>query len=183
MTATAADPPDLTASPFVPSEVEGRPLPMTPGRYLRLRREAAGLTIQHVVLMVVPARYRSAPDDRADLRNRIALAEEDALWRPALPPLLDQLGGAFNFVPGIYWLLAVHHEDPGRPIRIPRICRSCGCTEHDACHMPVQHAGDAAATCAWVEGDRTLCTACELAGKLVAAPAPAERELETSDAA
>jgi hypothetical protein len=156
-----AAPPDLGSAPEA----------LTPGSYLKLRREAAALTIQHVVLALVPATRRSAAEDRADLRNRIMLLEEDALHRPACPSLVDKLGTVFSFVPGIYWLLLAHHDDPGGWIgRPPRICRGCGCSQHDACIEPVRDRGEAERACAWSARDSGLCTACEQLGILRAAP-------------
>lgn len=175
MTATATAPPDLREAPAGmtagAAASSPAPKPMTSGTYLRMRREAAKLTIQHVVLYLVPPTRRHADAERADLRNRLALIEGDALVACARHELVDRLGPVFSFDQGIYWLLVGIEANPERKVPVPQICRGCACTGHDAC-------SDDGQGCAWVAGDPTLCTACEKAGRGAIAPA-----LETADAA
>jgi hypothetical protein len=126
---------------------------MTPGRYMRLRREAAGLTIQHIAIVLVPASRRHADDDRAGVRRKMALLETDQLQGAAQIGLIDQLRSVFSFSDAVYWLLVGRAADPESEVPIPQICRGCGCTWTDACQ-------DGTHGCAWSPGDPNLCTVC-----------------------
>lgn len=104
--------------------------PMTPGRYLRLRRETAELGIDELPI---------------DGLSVIAI-ECDA--RPPTDMELWALGCAFRFDTTVLVSIA-------RGV-LPQVCRVCGCSELDACLEQVSVRSTA--PCAWAEPD--LCTAC-----------------------
>lgn len=110
---------------------------MTPGDYLRKRREAAGLSIEGLVERLAKAGLAG------DAVRRTQVDCESGRTRPG-DGWLRILQSAFAFDPGVY--LALFHDDAG-----VRICRGCACTENDACDEGLQ-------MCGWAAAD--LCTAC-----------------------
>lgn len=114
---------------------------MTPGTYLRLRREAAGLSIVDVA-----ARLSTEPRWAEHLRAEwIGLIEAGA---SSSFHTVVALGRAFPF--DLHVLEALVKADlgiPGAPF-LMQICRTCGCTQDDAC----------AGGCWWAEPD--LCSSC-----------------------
>lgn len=118
-------------------------LPVTPARYLRLRRLAAGLSVDAV------ARSISA-NNQAEARALVLLLETDgskARYRQTIEAFAD----AFPIDADVYLQL---RDTPAE--QHPRICRGCGCSEWDPCV-----AGDGSHTCAW-HGPAT-CSRCVLA--------------------
>lgn len=81
---------------------------MTPGRYLRLRRKAAGLELDDVLLA-----------------SDTALLAIERDLRPATDREIAQLRVQFQFDTQI--LAEISRGGA------PRMCRVCGCTENDAC--------------------------------------------------
>lgn len=123
-------------------------MPMSPGTYLRQRREAAGLSLEAVALDVGtdpawPAHERAA---------WLQLIEADGA------PIGDDVIRAlvrvkpFMFSPTVLLCLDAIHRGEQRDA--PQICRGCGCTWTDPC---IDAAG---VCCAWVADDPTLCTSC-----------------------
>jgi hypothetical protein len=98
---------------------------ITPGRYLAKRRRAAGLSIE-----ALPLPLDALQAIEADVRFRTDVELQALQW-------------SFDF--DITILIAI-----ARGI-VPRLCRSCGCSEDDAC------VGESGA-CFWIEQD--LCSAC-----------------------
>lgn len=119
---------------------------ITPGTYLRLRREANGFTIADVAAMIGTTPFV----DQEARRQWLALIEADEM--PAAPATIAALRGAFPFSIDVLHQLAEHHYGVGAPA-VPPICRICACTEWDACHDLAT--GDA---CGWAAAD--LCTLC-----------------------
>jgi hypothetical protein len=103
---------------------------MTPGRYLRLRRRAAGLRL-----------------DELPIDGTAMLAIERDLRAPTN---IEAWGLACAFPFSTVVLVSI-----GRGL-IPGLCRVCGCSEFDPCVEDV--AIGVAAPCAWVDED--LCSAC-----------------------
>lgn len=165
--------PDPT--PASPSPQFTAAAPMSPGTYLRKRREAAGLELEELALML-------GSDPQVSARTRaemIAAVERDAA--PVTEDLLRALLSA-----GTAW------NEQGRPYRVhafpfdpvvliklmdafsgvqtagctalnpkgemPRLCTSCGCSDHDPCGWRYHAAGGAETPCHWVGADR--CSAC-----------------------
>jgi hypothetical protein len=96
---------------------------VTPGRYLRLRREAAGLGLGEL-----------------PIAGTAALAIElDA--RPPTADELDALRCAIDFDHHVIAALAAGET--------PRLCRQCACSEWDPCIHDLQGGG----SCWWVEHD------------------------------
>lgn len=114
---------------------------LTPGAYMRLRREAAGLTLREAALLYAHTRAGAGV---AEMTLRDAEADVVLLGEPSL----RRLQGAFHFDAYLYLALA------GGDLPIPSICRSCGCTWAHACFSPVY------GPCAWANAEQTLCTAC-----------------------
>ncbi|SDA21735.1 hypothetical protein [Sphingomonas sp. NFR15] len=122
------------------AEQIGAPARMTPWRYLKLRRLAAGLTIERLAESITP-RGR----DRRKTVALIALLEtEGAHARNDLT--LRALANAFPFDPLVYRQLA---EEPAD--RHPRVCGTCGCSHWDPCESE-------AGCCAWTAPDQ--CSRC-----------------------
>jgi hypothetical protein len=133
--------------------------PMSPGTYMRKRREAAGFTIDQVAMLVV----RPGPTPRAThaelarIRNELAMLEGDHAGRYVR--LMGHLSLVVAFDPAIYTALAAAADGAAEPV--PSICRVCACSWSDPCLIP---AGDGSADvtpCAWTDAGGTLCTACK----------------------
>lgn len=133
---------------------------MTPGTYIRKRREAAGVSRDHLATFVptdppVPSRTRS---------EWIESIEAGAYPVPyALMMVLERL---VPFDPAVLDALALA-EASFDGVTVPPICRVCACSEYDPC-LDTQGGHDTEA-CAWAEPD--LCSFC--AGREVPAPADA----------
>jgi hypothetical protein len=135
------------------------PPAMTPGRYMRLRREARSLSIDAIATMIA-----AKPADRATVRNELHMLECGDPSPDDYRGLVESLAGLFRFDPVIYSLLVDRAHDPESELPLPAICRVCGCTWCDPCDPP----------CSWAEID--LCTAC--VGRV-----PANDRGEATDAA
>lgn len=122
---------------------------MTPALYMQKRREAAGLEVDDVAIMIGEdvGGYAAAVEQLRKLEAGEDMPAED------LKSLLRILAiEAFSFDPYLYERLQLRAEDPTTPV--PPICRGCACSWHDACRTP-------AGPCAWAEtGEQSLCTAC-----------------------
>jgi hypothetical protein len=134
---------------------------LQPGAYLRMRREAAGLTIGEAAERMVQSDYAQRSVSLWDLRLlRACLTAIEADTTVLTTHQMSVFLAAFRFDPFVYSQLALAKMvGPGlafEHIEAPQICRGCGCTEHDACR-------GFGGPCAWVPGDRTLCTACQRA--------------------
>ena len=143
---------------------------MTPGTYLRLRREAAGLTIEDLALRLrgtVPISAHS----RAEL---VGLIEQDiAVINADLVDALTDLCrvGQFRFDRHALILLIARHA--GAEIAAPEICRGCGCSWHDACGFG----------CSWAGPAHDWCSACAEQAVEAVVPARPLPHLPTSAAA
>ncbi|USU08923.1 hypothetical protein NF700_00940 [Sphingomonadaceae bacterium OTU29MARTA1] len=114
--------------------------PLTPAAYLRLRREAAGLTERRVAGMLA----RKAEDVTPAFYLVHVLETPGNVARKA--ETLESLRDVFPFDPDVYRQLATE------PAHLhPRICRGCGCSHWDPC-------GDGQDACAWATD--TACTRC-----------------------
>ncbi|MCP8891284.1 hypothetical protein [Sphingomonas faeni] len=115
--------------------------PLTPAGYIRLRREAAGLSVRTVAGMLT----RNATDAVVafDLINALETLGNTA----RRPETLEALRSIFPLDPDVYRQLTSDPADSH-----PRICRGCGCSHWDPC------TSDEHAACAWVTD--TACTAC-----------------------
>lgn len=119
---------------------------MTPGTYLRLRREASGLSVEDVAA-------RIASDPRLGERDRVEWLRQ--IERDEAPTNVDvavALAHVFRFSPNILGRLLSIAVGINGEETAPRLCRACGCSQHDACF-------DGHATCAWATDD--LCTHCQ----------------------
>lgn len=96
---------------------------MTPGRYLRLRRQAAGVNIND-----------------AGIPGVSMLAIERDLRLPAKDEI-HALAKAFDFDRVLLMTIGCGLE--------PRLCRVCACSEWDACASDLLGTG----SCHWVEHD------------------------------
>lgn len=117
---------------------------MTPGTYLRLRREAAGLTLDEVGFVT-----ETVPSVCARVRSEWIGAIEQGVVPVSIDVALAlQIAFPFDF-DVLVKLCALQ----ARLIdRAPPLCAACGCSEQDACV-----AGDAG-PCAWI--GPALCSAC-----------------------
>jgi hypothetical protein len=94
--------------------------PLRADAYLRLRREASGLSVMEVARRItVNARDLPAAVDLVELLEQpgnVARRHET----------LDRLQSAFAFDPDVYRQLATESAD-----RHPQVCRGCGCSAYD----------------------------------------------------
>jgi len=129
---------------------------MSPGTYLRKRREAAGLDLRTTAarLAGLPWVLR-APSERdvGLLAARLGLVEADR-W-DLTRPQLDLVRTVIRIDPQVYeQLVQLHQAGPDSGLPIPSICRACGCTWFVACVDDDGHA------CSWASAAEDLCTAC-----------------------
>ena len=141
---------------------------MTPGTYLRMRREAAGLDHQTVAwrLTLLPEARPSITASDVDLLGRqLAECEADRDNLTALQAVF--VGKVVPLDYSVYEVLLWRHHDPYQRglLPEPQVCRVCACSWHRPCES-------VCGPCAWVEGDPTLCTACA-AKEALAGRAPA----------
>lgn len=95
---------------------------MTPANYLRLRRKAAGLTIEQVAERLMP-RVGFRPMVVAFLR----ILETDGSTARHRDHI-DRLTAVFPLDPDVYYQLVNEPAD-----RLPHICSGCGCSAYDPC--------------------------------------------------
>lgn len=127
---------------------------MSPGTYVRKRREAACLSIEDIALAIGTA-PRIPALDRAEW---IALVERDEL--PVGMDMVEALSGIAELPFDKHVLVILIGIARGEQWDAPALCRVCACSWWDPCLCT--DGGD----CAWVDGDLTLCTAC--AGRMPA---------------
>lgn len=86
---------------------------LRPAAYLRLRRQAAGLSVEDVATMLAPTFA-----DRAAARAFVRLLEVDlVVARKARP--IERLAACYPLDPAVYYQLAGPAPHPG-------VCRGCG---------------------------------------------------------
>jgi len=139
------------------------PSPMTPGTYLRKRREAAGVSLELAAVAFLPCSntpIQPVLGPRSAGHGMVATVLKIAAWLGELESdqrhvdgiALVQMSGVVPFEREAYDRLVALHL--GVDVAPPSICRECGCGVLTAC----THAGY---PCAWSETDPNLCTACE----------------------
>ena len=132
---------------------------ITPGTYLRKRREAAGLSLDDVAL-----RTGTIPVWPMHTRAEwLATIEADTA-----PISVSTAIALFDVVPFdaqvLEALMAIHAGMAGA--ELPPLCRVCACSQNDPC---VDRAKQE--FCAWFDADHTLCTVC-VGEEVAAAAAP-----------
>jgi hypothetical protein len=108
---------------------------MTPSLYLRLRREAAGLSRTQVAQRLYDIKIKRVFGDRRPRRLydsvAQALATVQQLETPGAyakyRPMIEFLGGIVPLDVDVYHQLRDEPAD-----RHPLVCRGCGCSTHDA---------------------------------------------------
>lgn len=128
---------------------------MTPGTYLRKRREAAGLTLPMVAdrIAALPWAIRPATVDQVR-RMAVLLRQAEGDDNNLTVPQAMLLRNVYGFDVDIYQSLLLRHSyGPAIGVAAPQLCRYCACSWQDAC---TEHGNG----CAWVPGDPTLCTSC-----------------------
>lgn len=120
---------------------------LSPGTYLRMRREAAGLSLDKVVSGLRPL---ATIGQRSLLVQHLAELENDEAH--VTRPITTALAAIIPLDVNVYdTLVAIRF---GVDLVAPQLCKSCACSIHDACvtnGMP----------CAWSGCDTAICTACE----------------------
>lgn len=119
---------------------------LSPGSYLKLRRQAAGLSIEDVAAMVHTA-PRLGEIDRCGWISRI---ENDVA--ALSPDVIATLADAFRFSRRILQQL-IDARSYGDASALTRICLICGCSDQDPCVDP-----NSFDCCGWSTADS--CTAC-----------------------
>lgn len=124
---------------------------LSPGAYLRHRRQAAMLSIGDVAAMIHTT-PRWSELERSGWLQRIEADVEQPTFRTVVA-----LRQCFSF--DIRVLANLVAIADGATIDHPRLCRICACSDFDACdgrhQLTPHHRPDA---CHWVERD--LCSAC-----------------------
>lgn len=126
---------------------------LTPGSYLKHRRQAAHLSIVDVAHRI-GTEPRTAEHSRGEW---LELIEADAA--PMTLTTIVALRQVFSFDIHVLWTLEQIAQ--GVMIAAPQLCRICACSEWDACSSAHR------VTCSWVEDD--LCSACALVAPEVGA--------------
>lgn len=128
---------------------------LSPGTYLRLRREAAGVTREAVAIALAAGQTRL--QDAALLR--VEQIEADLVFATARE--IPLMRAVFRFDSQVLDQLAdIHFFRADLPH--PRLCRVCGCSELDAC---LDHRRSTA--CHWIDLD--LCSGCVTQSRSAAA--------------
>lgn len=116
----------------------------TPGTYLRMRREAAGLSLLQVSLSTIPEPGTGAEGVVALPVRALIDAEADRA------PLGDMtIGVVSRVVPLAREIYAALRDD----LPVTPICKGCACSWFDPCHREGR-------PCAWTDSSATECTAC-----------------------
>lgn len=113
---------------------------LTPGAYLKHRRQAALLSASDVAARI-QTEPRTAEHARAEW---IELIEADAI--PATFATIVALRSVYHF--DLEVLAALEAIAQGHAAQPPQLCRFCACSEEDACNPP----------CWWAAED--LCSGC-----------------------
>lgn len=116
--------------------------PLTPAGYLRLRRNAARMTIDQVAERIEPRLHR-----RGDIATMLRNLERDGVTARQID-ILRPLQRAFPIDLEVYAQLRDEPAD-----RHPSVCRVCGCSANDRC------TGEHRGQCRRETAD--LCSACE----------------------
>ncbi|WP_242140841.1 helix-turn-helix transcriptional regulator [Sphingomonas sp. TREG-RG-20F-R18-01] len=127
---------------------------MTPGNYIRKRREAAGLTVDELAL-----RLETIPAVSAMTRAQwLTMMETDVA-----PISISAINAIVSFISLDETVLdALALIRAGVALSSPQICIECGCSEHDPCCDE-----DGKPTCWWISEE--LCSCCvPLAGQAIA---------------
>jgi transcriptional regulator with XRE-family HTH domain len=124
---------------------------LTPGAYIKHRRQAQLLSLQDVA-------DKLGTDPRIPAHERVAWLERiECDIVPAGIDTIDALRRVFRFDRAVLATLAAIARGERDLVHYPRICRICACSYRDACIAC--SAGGHAEACAWVPGE-DLCTAC-----------------------
>lgn len=116
---------------------------LTPGAYLKHRRQAAGLSVADVA-----ARITTEPRSPEHQRGEwLELIEADAA--PATFSTIVGLRLIYRF--DLTVLAQLEAIAQGADILPPKLCRICACSERDACSDALGHG------CFWIDED--LCSA------------------------
>lgn len=127
----------------------------SPGTYLRLRREAAKLTIDDVAAIfgTVPGVPLSA---RAEMMRSIE-ADLTPIGDDVIRVLMTARElGSFAFDPLVLIRLVDVAANSPLQFGAPRLCRVCACSQYDPCYRT--GLGGHTVTCGWADTD--LCDAC-----------------------
>ncbi len=131
---------------------------LTPGAYLKRRRQAQRLSLEEVAA-ALPTEPHLPAHDRVAWLERI---EADVM--PATAHTIAALRTVYRFDVSVLVTLAAIARGEWSPDRAPQLCRICACSWSDPC----THAGEA---CGW--STRDLCTACTCAPRSPAQPTTA----------
>lgn len=136
----------FNASHFRPAQTATALGPLRAWEYLRLRREAAGLTIDQLVSRL------TRNERRAEQARRLIMRLETPGVSARDDAVIALIGRVVPLDVTVYRQLA---DDPIE--RRPSVCRGCGCSEFDRCSCSTS-----GRACSWVSAH--LCTRCERSG-------------------
>ena len=134
--------------------VLGETQPLSPGAYLTLRREAAGLGLMQAASSLAACPWAIGRPGMLAVRQarRRLQSAEDNVQHLTLPRA-EALASVIPLDPRVYeQLVDLHLAGPGSGLPVPQVCQLCACSWFDPCH-------DAhGQVCAWASPD--LCTSC-----------------------
>lgn len=127
---------------------------LSPGTYLRKRREAAGLSIDDVAARLAGLPFPIRPATTTQVTQLTVLLDRAEADQDNLTVLKAALlRNVYCFDLAVYeQLLLIHYAGDGHGLPAPQVCTNCACSWHDACQT-------AHGPCSW-SADPDLCTAC-----------------------
>lgn len=128
------------------AQIIARHAPLAPGRYLRLRREAAGYSIEDLAALIA-----FTPEKIGMVHTVIERAEAGHAGSFAMLQL--RLAQVVPLDRSIAWRLFELALDPEAELPVPDVCTGCGCSWHLPCDT-------ADGPCGWRDGTTSRCTAC-----------------------
>lgn len=127
----------------------------TPGTYLRMRREAQGLSLDEVAAL-----FHTQPPvslaSRADLLRSIEADLTPITDDVMMPLIVAAENGSYRFDPHVLIRLVDLHAGSAIRFALPRLCNKCACSEQDACMTRTR--GRFPDFCSWIAANR--CSAC-----------------------
>lgn len=137
---------------------------MSPGEYLRKRREAAGISAAEVARQLALMHFGNMTSPRAAILAELERAEDSTM--PLSLAQAQVLRNVFPLDAAIYEALAQHHfadQASRAELTQPRVCAACACSWNDPCRIHARRGTSVIDwPCSWSPDRPELCTACTL---------------------
>ncbi|APR53343.1 XRE family transcriptional regulator [Sphingomonas koreensis] len=127
----------------------------SPGTYLRMRREAQGLSLDDVAGLFhtqPPVSLASRADLLRSIEADLTPIDDDVV----MPLIVAAENGSYRFDPLVLIRLVDLHAGSKVRFALPRLCDKCACSEQDAC--VTRSPGRFPEACGWIGANR--CSAC-----------------------